>query len=458
MKEHLRFTGMVAVAVIALSPLRQSHADAAPQQTLQRPTGSAASPRRIQPPGAAMTLPTIPLCAGLTLVTAVAQPNGDYESLKTVESLSSTEVHLRYSAEMKNTDLLDPGPPLKQINLERTILAADMHGAHAYQQYFLEQSAERIPETTSIGVSAAVLRELKTQGTAELSISNAYPGLQLSADRNKFPNYYQYLQKGTLHRLGGSDATVSVLVNDVPVDLPAVHAEADFVGDKAEFFFLDDERNPLTLAFRIGIGGIKPLVPEARQFCETLRKGGKGTHFQIPGGLHCDQPDGGDRDTLRVVKITYHCSAPPAGPATQPGTGTSQAPAGGGDLGGGISPLEQALQTQRKADVYSIYFSFNSAAIRAESEPTLAEIGRILRSHPDWRLAVNGHTDSIGGDPSNLELSQRRAAAVKDALVSRYGIPASRLSTAGLGRAQPKDTNDTLEGRARNRRVELVRS
>ena len=396
---------------------------------------------------------TIPLCVGLTIATAIGQPSGDYESLKTIESLSATEVHLRYSAEMKNTDLLDPGPPLKKVNLSRTTLASDLQNAHSYQQEFLEQSAERIPETTAIGVSAALLRELKTRGSADLSISNAYPGLQLGADRSKIPNYYQYLQKGTLHRVGSGDEKVAVLVNDVPVDLPAVHAEGDFVGDKAEFFFLDDERNPLTLAFRIGIGAIKPLVPEARAFCDTLRKTSKGTSFEIPGGVHCDTPDGGDRDTLRVIKIAFRCALPLTGPAQQPGAGPGQV-AGGGGGGGG---LEQALESRRKADVYSIYFSFNSAAIREESEPTLAEIGQILRRHPDWKLAVNGHTDAVGGDASNLDLSQKRAAAVKDALVARYGVAAARLTTAGFGRAQPKDTNETLEGRARNRRVELVR-
>jgi outer membrane protein OmpA-like peptidoglycan-associated protein len=109
-------------------------------------------------------------------------------------------------------------------------------------------------------------------------------------------------------------------------------------------------------------------------------------------------------------------------------------------------------------DVYSIYFSFNSDVIREESEPTLKELGDIMRRHPDWKLAVNGHTDAIGGDQYNLDLSKRRAAAVKTALVTKYGIDAARFTTAGFGKSQPKDTNDTLEGRARNRRVELIRS
>jgi outer membrane protein OmpA-like peptidoglycan-associated protein len=108
-------------------------------------------------------------------------------------------------------------------------------------------------------------------------------------------------------------------------------------------------------------------------------------------------------------------------------------------------------------DIYSIYFSFNSDVIREESEPTLKEIADILRRHPDWRLAVNGHTDGIGGDQANLALSQRRSTSVKDALAKRYNVAPNRLTTTGFGKAQPKDTNDTLDGRARNRRVELVR-
>lgn len=105
----------------------------------------------------------------------------------------------------------------------------------------------------------------------------------------------------------------------------------------------------------------------------------------------------------------------------------------------------------------SIYFSFNSDAIRDQSQPTLKDIAEVLRRHPEWKLQVNGHTDSIGGDPSNLDLSRRRAAVVKNALVTQQRIGLDRLATAGYGRSEPKDPNDTLEGRAHNRRVELIR-
>ena len=81
-----------------------------------------------------------------------------------------------------------------------------------------------------------------------------------------------------------------------------------------------------------------------------------------------------------------------------------------------------------------------------------------MQRHPDWRLNIDGHTDSIGGDSAaNLDLSRRRSEAVRKALIGRFGITADRLSSGGHGAASPKDTNDTPEGRARNRRVELSR-
>lgn len=107
--------------------------------------------------------------------------------------------------------------------------------------------------------------------------------------------------------------------------------------------------------------------------------------------------------------------------------------------------------------MYDLYFDFASATLRPESDKVLSEISKAMADHPDWKLSVEGSTDNIGGDASNLDLSKRRAAAVVQALVSSYHISADRFSTAGFGASRPVDTNDTLEGRARNRRVELVR-
>jgi outer membrane protein OmpA-like peptidoglycan-associated protein len=125
---------------------------------------------------------------------------------------------------------------------------------------------------------------------------------------------------------------------------------------------------------------------------------------------------------------------------------------------GGTHSLEGGLLENRRVDVYGIYFDFNSDRIRKESEPVLNEIGSIMKKYPDWRLRIAGHTDSVGGNSDyNLELSRRRSEAVRRALVGGFGITADRLSSAGYGAGAPIDTNDTPEGRARNRPVELVR-
>jgi outer membrane protein OmpA-like peptidoglycan-associated protein len=125
--------------------------------------------------------------------------------------------------------------------------------------------------------------------------------------------------------------------------------------------------------------------------------------------------------------------------------------------GAGGQSIEQALKKEGHVDVYGIYFDFASDKLRPESAPVLAEIAAALKDNPAWKLHVNGHTDNIGGDAYNLDLSNRRAAAVKQALVSQYHIDAARLDPQGFGATQAKESNDTVQGRARNRRVELIR-
>jgi outer membrane protein OmpA-like peptidoglycan-associated protein len=119
--------------------------------------------------------------------------------------------------------------------------------------------------------------------------------------------------------------------------------------------------------------------------------------------------------------------------------------------------LERSLAQDKHALVYGIYFKFNRADIRPVSEPVLKEIAAILKNNPDWKLAIVGHTDNVGRDAANLDLSRRRAQSVKAALVEHYAIDGSRLTTDGFGASQPQAKNDTPEGRARNRRVELTR-
>jgi len=104
--------------------------------------------------------------------------------------------------------------------------------------------------------------------------------------------------------------------------------------------------------------------------------------------------------------------------------------------------------------VQNIYFDFNKATIRAESLPALDKVAQALNDNPGGKVRIEGHTDAIAGDAYNQDLSERRAAAVRQALVER-GVPGERLEAMGHGEAKPIAANDTPEGRADNRRIEF---
>jgi outer membrane protein OmpA-like peptidoglycan-associated protein len=107
--------------------------------------------------------------------------------------------------------------------------------------------------------------------------------------------------------------------------------------------------------------------------------------------------------------------------------------------------------------IYGVYFDTNSAEIKAESSSTLAEIAKLLTDRPSLKLLVVGHTDNQGDYDYNMGLSGRRAEAVARALIGEYGIDSSRLRSAGVGFLAPIASNDTADGRKKNRRVELVK-
>ena len=343
---------------------------------------------------------SVPLCPGLTIVTAIGRPEGDYESIKTIAEASDSGFTIAYSAQVPTNR-----GSLRNWNMRRVVPRKDLGTATMYAHFFHSKGSQTIPGSTALGVSTAVLRSLKRTGAAELGLiaegNHGYP-----ADRSKAPNLYDYEETWKLRRVGTGTEPLRLTLNDAMVTLPAVHARGSYMGEKVDFWFLDDEENPLALQYQFARGGEVPTE-----------------------AWH-----------LRVVKISHRCA------------GSARTPADAR-----IARLERALREQRRAVVYDLYFDFNSDAIREESEPTLLEIAEVLRRNPDWTLAIEGHTDNVASDRYNLELSSRRAAAVKAALGTRFGIAGSRLTTAGLGESRPQDRNDTVEGRARNRRVELVR-
>jgi outer membrane protein OmpA-like peptidoglycan-associated protein len=134
-----------------------------------------------------------------------------------------------------------------------------------------------------------------------------------------------------------------------------------------------------------------------------------------------------------------------------------------------VTTVEKTAMAQevRATDLYAslakdgyvaidVHFDTNKAVIKAESDPLLDQVAAMLKANTDLKLSVEGHTDSTGDAKANKTLSEQRAKAVVDALVKK-GIAAARLSSVGYGAEKPVADNRTEEGRAKNRRVELVK-
>jgi outer membrane protein OmpA-like peptidoglycan-associated protein len=392
--------------------------------------------------------PQVPLRAGLTIVTAVNQPEqGDYESIKVITKADTTEVRLRYSTDIPDVEPADnplaalfggakpraagkvEGGKTRQVHATRVIARSDLETATEYRLVFSERLPESFPGSTAVGVSRRVLTDLKTKGESPLSVppgglSGGLAGLfgAILGDAAEELDL-ETMASGVLKRVETQPVPFTVLLNDAPVELPAIHARGTLGEEDAEFWILDDPDNPLALKWTIGDG------------------------------------------TLHVIRLSYPVTTTTAAEGRSPpevaaGSGNRNASGGGGGgaAAGTAKRIEADLASAGRSVIYGIYFDFASDRIKEESEPVLAEIAQVLTQNPTWNLSVEGHTDNIASDAYNLDLSRRRAAAVKAALTGRYGVGESRLSTAGFGESSPRDRNDTLEGRARNRRVELVKS
>lgn len=119
--------------------------------------------------------------------------------------------------------------------------------------------------------------------------------------------------------------------------------------------------------------------------------------------------------------------------------------------------MQSAIASTGRIALYGIFFDFDKADIKPESKPALDEIAKRLTDNPDLSVLIVGHTDNVGKFDYNIKLSERRAKSVVEALKRDYGIDGARLRPAGVGMMAPTATNDTEDGRAKNRRVELVK-
>lgn len=119
--------------------------------------------------------------------------------------------------------------------------------------------------------------------------------------------------------------------------------------------------------------------------------------------------------------------------------------------------LYDALASKGRWATQGILFATGKAELRPESRPVLVEIATTLKKYGDLTILIEGHTDNVGSAPSNLALSEARAAAVRAALVADFEIDGGRISTQGFGDTKPALPNTTAAGRAQNRRVEIVK-
>jgi outer membrane protein OmpA-like peptidoglycan-associated protein len=350
-----------------------------------------------------------PLKEGMLVVTAVADMSGDYESFKQITRIADDGVTLSYKSEHPKSG--DGGSAPSSANQDtstsRTVLTNDLASAHDYAEIFGSNDPATFPGSTAISASHDVLAELKEKGTTQFSfrpdglkgaissLVNTLGGIAGIDPKSIGDGSLAKSSKEecTLQRAGDGLVAFPVLLNGEATKLPAVHAHCTTDDGPADFYMLDQPDYPLMLSWKLGQGS-----------------------------------------QLQVIKIVY--------PAEK------KAPA---------PKMEHDLEEKKKVEIYGIYFDFASDRLKPESTPVLDEIAQVMENHPDWKLSVSGHTDNIGGDAYNLDLSKRRAAAVKQALVTRYHIAPDHLTTDGYGASRPVDTNDTLEGRARNRRVELMR-
>ena len=119
--------------------------------------------------------------------------------------------------------------------------------------------------------------------------------------------------------------------------------------------------------------------------------------------------------------------------------------------------MSRALEDSGKVALYGILFDTDKDTLRTDSQPTLQEIAKLMTGNPQLKIRVVGHTDNQGKTDYNLDLSRRRAASVVRELTSKYGLAANRLESFGCGLYAPVASNGSEEGRAKNRRVELVK-
>ncbi|MEO8162113.1 MAG: OmpA family protein, partial [Arenimonas sp.] len=203
--------------------------------------------------------------------------------------------------------------------------------------------------------------------------------------------------RGTLVRVEPGVVPISVLVNGKPTRLDTIHAKG----------VLTVGSDSVDMEFWVLDDPLNPLVLRGRQ----------------------------GRNFGQTIRLDF--------PVAKPKVAQLQAALAGGAC---------------RTDLSGIYFDFAKATLLPQSAGALRAVADTMKANPGWTLRIEGHTDNVGTAAFNLDLSQRRAAAVREALIAQFKVPAARLAANGFGASKPVASNTSLDGRAANRRVELART
>jgi outer membrane protein OmpA-like peptidoglycan-associated protein len=288
---------------------------------------------------------------------------------------------------------------------KRFVRANDLAGAPRFDDSFGKDEVDR-PGFTALTLSSAVFRQLEDAGNAPFSMivtdrSEGRQGASLAGFGGLFDGQ-RVKYKGALTKASPAPERFPLLVNGTRTTVPALHLRGTFLSGlrrtEWELWVLADSAHPLLL---------KSVLND---------------------------------DVFQMVRADL--------PEDRPAKGGAPSEA---------KLLEEELIKRCRLELPGVYFAFGTAAIDPISDRGLAELARTLGSHPDWTFTVEGHTDSVGTAAANQALSRRRAEAVRARLAERHGVDTKAWDARGYGATRPKESNATIEGRARNRRVELVR-
>ncbi|HEY7288203.1 MAG TPA: OmpA family protein [Vicinamibacterales bacterium] len=357
--------------------------------------------------------------AGLTSTT-VATPVADTETVYSVATIDTEQVGFRFTVSAPNdakaAKLLDGQP----VSLTRSVRREDLRSAARLSILVSSTDPALVPGQTFAGTSSAVLQALHDSGRAGfvLGVNEPEEGLSalarlagarltdtesgaafvassVSALLTSMSVSRRYY-RGTLERVGLEQ--FPVLLDGQRTTVPALHVSGELkFTDRTiapQIWWLDAADNPLTLKW--SVAGVYETVTRIDR--------------PLDGAL---RPTEGIADALTGKKC--------------------------------------------RAELSGVYFTTASAQVLDPSTPALERFAALMRQHADWHVTVEGHTDNIGSASYNLDLSARRAAAVRDVLVGRLNVAPDRLQAKGYGLTRPVETNATDEGRAHNRRVEVSR-